>query len=253
MLSSTTVLNRRPRNAQAQHKMSKSNGDKKPTVVCIVGVAGFIGSHLLEMIIRVSAARLTLQVFPPSHHAPFVDGRRSATGSFWAATWRRRRRSKHCSEREPRSLEHLAPQWTKRAAPPATPSRPHALTPSRPYAITLSRYHAITPLAHRRRSEKKWADRFEFHQMDITKEPEKLKALIAKCDTVVNLAAICNPSEYIKQPVNTIRSNYNDAQARAHCGTHACMVAGWTGAEQREGGGGGGGGVRGELPPGGYP
>ena len=48
--------------------------------------------------------------------------------------------------------------------------------------------------------------------MDITKEPEKLKNLIAQCDTVVNLAAICNPSEYIKQPVNTIRSNYNDAQ-----------------------------------------
>ena len=52
--------------------------------------------------------------------------------------------------------------------------------------------------------------------MDITKEAAKLKALIAKADTVVNLAAICNPSEYIKQPVNTIRSNYNDAQARAH-------------------------------------
>ena len=40
--------------------MSKSNGDKKPTVVCIVGVAGFIGSHLLEMIIRVSGALPTL-------------------------------------------------------------------------------------------------------------------------------------------------------------------------------------------------
>ena len=52
--------------------------------------------------------------------------------------------------------------------------------------------------------------------MDITKEASKLKDLIAKADTVVNLAAICNPSEYIKQPVNTIRSNYNDAQARAH-------------------------------------
>lgn len=29
---------------------------------------------------------------------------------------------------------------------------------------------------------------------------------------VVNLAAICNPSEYIKQPVNTINSNFTDAQ-----------------------------------------
>ena len=82
------------------------------------------------------------------------------------------------------------------------------------------------------RSEKKWADRFEFHQMDITKEPEKLKNLIAQCDTVVNLAAICNPSEYIKQPVNTIRSNYNDAQvshdAATATRTHAlpCPQAG---------------------------
>jgi len=31
---------------------------------------------------------------------------------------------------------------------------------------------------------------------------------------VINLAAICNPSEYIKQPVNTINSNFTDAQAR---------------------------------------
>jgi len=115
--------------------MSKSNGDKKPTVVCIVGVAGFIGSHLLEMIIR---------------------------------------------ERD----------WVVLGCDMAAPTKIQALLGA----------------------EKKWADRFEFHQMDITKEPAKLKALIAQCDTVVNLAAICNPSEYIKQPVNTIRSNYNDAQ-----------------------------------------
>jgi UDP-apiose/xylose synthase len=115
--------------------MSKSNGDKKPTVVCIVGVAGFIGSHLLEMIIR---------------------------------------------ERD----------WIVLGCDMAAPTKIQTLLGA----------------------EKKWADRFEFHQMDITKEPAKLKALIAQCDTVVNLAAICNPSEYIKQPVNTIRSNYNDAQ-----------------------------------------
>ena len=105
--------------------------------------------------------------------------------------------------------------------PPTQPTELDALpdTPSRP--------HALTPLALRRRSEKKWADRFEFHQMDITKEPAKLKALIAQCDTVVNLAAICNPSEYIKQPVNTIRSNYNDAQARAHRGTRTRRRTWW--------------------------
>lgn len=109
-------------------------GDKK-TTVCIVGVAGFIGSHLLEMIIR---------------------------------------------ERD----------WIVLGCDMVAPTKIQALLGA----------------------EKKWADRFEFHQMDITKEPEKLKALVAQCDTVVNLAAICNPSEYIKQPVNTIRSNYNDAQ-----------------------------------------
>merc|ERR1711988_675867 len=36
--------------------------------------------------------------------------------------------------------------------------------------------------------------------------------LIKKSDTCINLAAICNPSEYIKQPVNTINSNFTDAQ-----------------------------------------
>ena len=41
---------------------------------------------------------------------------------------------------------------------------------------------------------------------------DELKALIERSDTIVNLAAICNPSEYIKQPVNTINSNFTDAQ-----------------------------------------
>ena len=48
--------------------------------------------------------------------------------------------------------------------------------------------------------------------MDITKASDTLKALVGRSDTVVNLAAICNPSEYIKQPVNTINSNFTDAQ-----------------------------------------
>ena len=50
--------------------------------------------------------------------------------------------------------------------------------------------------------------------MNITKDVDKLEELIKKSDTVINLAAICNPSEYIKQPVNTINSNFTDAQAR---------------------------------------
>ena len=61
-------------------------------------------------------------------------------------------------------------------------------------------------------AEKKWAARFEFHQMNIVEAGPELKALVAKSDVVVNLAAICNPSEYIKQPVNTINSNFTDAQ-----------------------------------------
>ena len=61
-------------------------------------------------------------------------------------------------------------------------------------------------------AEKKWAARFEFHQMNIVTAGPELKALIARSDVVINLAAICNPSEYIKQPVNTINSNFTDAQ-----------------------------------------
>jgi len=61
-------------------------------------------------------------------------------------------------------------------------------------------------------AEKKWAARFEFHQMNIVSAGDDLKALVARSDVVVNLAAICNPSEYIKQPVNTINSNFTDAQ-----------------------------------------
>ena len=63
-------------------------------------------------------------------------------------------------------------------------------------------------------ADKKWSSRFEFHQLNIVTSGPELKALIARSDVVINLAAICNPSEYIKQPVNTINSNFTDAQAR---------------------------------------
>jgi len=112
-----------------------TNGDKKPKVVCIVGIAGFIGSHMLEQIIR---------------------------------------------ERD----------WTVLGCDMVEPMKIQALLGA----------------------EKSWAGRFEFHQFNVIKEPLKLKGLIEKSDVVINLAAICNPSEYMKQPVNTIRSNYNDAQ-----------------------------------------
>ena len=102
--------------------------------VCIVGVAGFIGSHLLEKIIR-------------------------------ERTWN----VLGCDMVSPLKIQQLLG------------------------------------------AEKKWAGRFSFTQMDIVKEPAKLKELIKQSDVVINLAAICNPSEYIKQPVNTINSNFTDA------------------------------------------
>lgn len=106
-----------------------------PKVVCIVGVAGFIGSHLLEKIIR---------------------------------------------ERD----------WIVLGADMVAPVKIQQLLGA----------------------EKKWASRFEFHQMDIREDLTKLEEIIQRSDTVINLAAICNPSEYIKQPVNTINSNFTDAQ-----------------------------------------
>jgi len=107
----------------------------EPLTVCIVGVAGFIGSHMLEKMLREREwTVIGVDMVPPTKIGELIGG------------------------------------------------------------------------------EKAWASRFEFHQMDIRKEVEQLKVLIAKSDTVVNLAAICNPSEYIKQPVNTINSNFTDAQ-----------------------------------------
>jgi len=106
-----------------------------PKTVCIVGVAGFIGSHLLEKIIRERA---------------------------WNVI----------------GIDMVAP----------------------------------TKIQQLLGAEKKWASRFEFHQMNIVTGGSELNALIARSDVVINLAAICNPSEYIKQPVNTINSNFTDAQ-----------------------------------------
>jgi len=115
--------------------MPASSPMSEPKVVCIVGVAGFIGSHLLEKIIREYDWHvLGCDMVPPTKIATLVG------------------------------------------------------------------------------ADKKWASRFEFHQMDIREDVVKLEELIAKSDTVINLAAICNPSEYIKQPVNTINSNFTDAQ-----------------------------------------
>jgi len=116
--------------------MSTANGNNSSDyVVCIVGVAGFIGSHMLEKIIRERA-------------------------------------------------------WSVIGIDMVAPNKIQALLGA----------------------EKKWASRFEFHQMNIVGNADKLEPLLARSDVVINLAAICNPSEYIKQPVNTINSNFTDAQ-----------------------------------------
>ncbi|MEG3639208.1 NAD-dependent epimerase/dehydratase family protein [Magnetococcus sp. PR-3] len=54
--------------------------------------------------------------------------------------------------------------------------------------------------------------KFTFVKRDIS-TPQSLVALeqsIEACDMVFSLAAICNPAQYNRQPLNTIRSNYND-------------------------------------------
>jgi UDP-apiose/xylose synthase len=56
------------------------------------------------------------------------------------------------------------------------------------------------------------SDRVEFTQVDVARSSAALADAIERSDVVINLAAICNPSEYIRQPVATIHSNFTDAQ-----------------------------------------
>lgn len=53
--------------------------------------------------------------------------------------------------------------------------------------------------------------RITLDRFDIRSDKERLTKLIEPCDCVVNLAAICNPSEYTKRPLDTINSNFTDA------------------------------------------
>mmetsp|Transcript_1054 Transcript_1054/g.3708 ORF Transcript_1054/g.3708 Transcript_1054/m.3708 type:complete len:420 (+) Transcript_1054:314-1573(+) len=57
------------------------------------------------------------------------------------------------------------------------------------------------------------SNRLEFHKFDIRKPQyqELLEDCITRCDTVINLAAICNPAEYNTRPLDTIDSNFTDA------------------------------------------
>eukprot|EP00271_Cylindrocystis_brebissonii_P017115 TRINITY_DN4311_c0_g1_i1.p1 TRINITY_DN4311_c0_g1~~TRINITY_DN4311_c0_g1_i1.p1 ORF type:complete len:387 (-),score=84.56 TRINITY_DN4311_c0_g1_i1:1172-2332(-) len=63
---------------------------------------------------------------------------------------------------------------------------------------------------HLLRAGQPWANRIEFHQLNIKDDP-RLPDLITKCDMVINLAAICTPADYNTRPLDTIYSNFVDA------------------------------------------
>lgn len=52
---------------------------------------------------------------------------------------------------------------------------------------------------------------FRFHSGDIYSQPD-LEALLSRCDVVVSLAAICNPSQYNTKALDVIDSNFIQAR-----------------------------------------
>lgn len=52
-------------------------------------------------------------------------------------------------------------------------------------------------------------DRIKFYQGNYT-ENNRIESIVANCDVVFSLASICNPSLYNTQPLDVIKSNYND-------------------------------------------
>lgn len=66
-------------------------------------------------------------------------------------------------------------------------------------------------IAHILKPGQEHSSRIEFHKFDIRTDIPRLESLIARCETVVNLAAICNPAEYNTRPMDTINSNFTDA------------------------------------------
>ncbi len=52
--------------------------------------------------------------------------------------------------------------------------------------------------------------RLTFHRIGISDAGESLEQAIVKADVVINLAAICNPSQYNRQPLKVIYSNFID-------------------------------------------
>eukprot|EP00899_Mesostigma_viride_P018892 jgi/Mesvir1/27003/Mv20711-RA.1 len=53
--------------------------------------------------------------------------------------------------------------------------------------------------------------RLEMHKFNINDDPARLEELVKRSDLTINLAAICNPSEYNTRPIDTINSNFTHA------------------------------------------
>ena len=160
----------------------------EPKVVCIVGVAGFIGSHLLEKIIRERDWHVIgIDMVPPTKIQELIGAEKK-----WASRF---------------EFHQVV------AAPPCAEPRPPLSLPAGGGSTLSGRRHPARRAAARScKPRAAVPHRRARAQMNIVTSGEELRRLISKSDTIVNLAAICNPSEYIKQPVNTINSNFTDAQ-----------------------------------------
>lgn len=81
------------------------------------------------------------------------------------------------------------------------------------YEITgfdLSEYKIREHLSH-----------FSFHKRDIYEDLGELERAISSSDTVIFLASICNPSLYVREPAETIRSNFTRPSRIAElCAAH---------------------------------
>lgn len=66
---------------------------------------------------------------------------------------------------------------------------------------------------------------FLFEKRDIYSDPAKLESQIAQSDLVVFLASICNPSLYVRDPAETIRSNFSRPSSVAEaCARHGSWL-----------------------------
>jgi len=74
--------------------------------------------------------------------------------------------------------------------------------------LTQSSEYEITGIDVSEYKIEEHLSRFEFSRRDIYADMERLEHEITASDTVVFLASICNPSQYVTDPAETIRSNF---------------------------------------------